>query len=183
MTVCLGFAYLDGYLKCNHFMDPREDGGTLQSLTCSLLGSVMAAGVIKLGTDRKQCVDDQQTDQARTVLCIACKQCFRWQSDRARHKCMVDKQWPVREQPGQVQCHSCECWFRSKGGLAVHKCRMNNPLTQTSFDVDLKQHKCLSERAKPISEQCEAVQGVHCQRWIKSAGGLAVHQRKCNSSA
>ena len=29
ITVCLGFACLDGYLKCDHFMDPREDGGTL----------------------------------------------------------------------------------------------------------------------------------------------------------
>ena len=63
-----------------------------------------------------QCVDDQQTDQARTVLCIICKCCFRRQSDRARHKCIVDKQQPIREQPGAVQCQNCECWFRSKGG-------------------------------------------------------------------
>ena len=45
---------------------------------------------------------------------------------------------------------------------------------------DLKCHKCLSGRAKPISEQRGAVQCEHCQRWMKSAGGLAVHQKKCN---
>ena len=76
---------------------------------------------------------------------------------------------------------------------------MTDPLTQISFNAeqpivcndcgrsfrrsgDIKRHKCLSERAKPISEQSGAVQCVYCQKWMRSAGGLAVHQRKCNSS-
>ena len=45
---------------------------------------------------------------------------------------------------------------------------------------DLKRHKCLDERAKPICEQRGAVQCQHCQRWLRSAGGLAIHQRTCN---
>ena len=44
---------------------------------------------------------------------------------------------------------------------------------------DLKRHKCLDERARPICEQRGAVQCQHCQRWMRSAGGLAIHQCTC----
>ena len=42
---------------------------------------------------------------------------------------------------------------------------------------DLKRHKCLSEREKPVKEQQGAAQCAVCQRWFRSAGGLAVHER------
>ena len=40
----------------------------------------------------------------------------------ARHKCIAERQKPVREQRGAVQCERCGRWFRSRGGLAVHAC-------------------------------------------------------------
>ena len=69
---------------------------------------------------------------------------------------------------------------RSAGGLAVHECRMSDPPSQTNLVTeqlvickdcnrsfrrpgDLKRHKCLSERANLVSEQCGAVQCEHCQ--------------------
>ena len=39
-----------------------------------------------------------------------------------RHKCIVERQLPLCEQPGSVQCAKCHRWLRSRGGLAVHKC-------------------------------------------------------------
>ena len=89
----------------------------------------------------------------------------------------------------------CERWFRSKGGLAVHRCGMNEQSTQAvpgqpiscsvfdrtfSRSGDLKRHKCLDERAKPICEQRGAFHCQHCKRWLRSAGGLAIHQWTCN---
>ena len=46
---------------------------------------------------------------------------------------------------------------------------------------DLKRHKCLDERAESICKQRGAVQCQHFQCWMRSAGGLAIHQRKCYS--
>ena len=47
---CLPRVCLD--LKCDHFMDPREDGGMCWSQICSLLASVMAASM--MARNRKQ---------------------------------------------------------------------------------------------------------------------------------
>ena len=41
-------------------------------------------------------------------------------------------------------------------------------------ESDKKRHKCLSERQKPVSQQQGAIQCLHCRRWFKSKGGLAV---------
>ena len=41
--------------------------------------------------------------------------------------------------------------------------------------VDYARHKCLAERAKPISEQRGSCQRGRCGRWLKSCGGMAVH--------
>ncbi len=99
-----------------------------------------------------------------------------------------------------VQCKDCERWFRSKGGLAVHTCRREEDdeseeqLTiAAAVDVicsvcgrnfawpgDLKRHKCLQERQKPVKDQQGAVQCGVCQRWLRSAGGFAVHRRTHN---
>ena len=146
-----------------------------------------------------QCTDDQQGyPQVKAVICAPCGRSFRRESDKARHKCVAERERPIKEQPGAVQCQRCECWFRSAGGLAVHKCSALEQSAQASNAVsgqlflcsvchrtfrrsgDLKRHKCLDERAKTICEQRGAVQCQHCQRWMRSAGGLAVHQRKCN---
>ena len=41
---------------------------------------------------------------------------------------------------------------------------------------DLKRHKCLAERAKPVEEQSCAVECEVCKRWFRSRGGLALHK-------
>ena len=41
---------------------------------------------------------------------------------------------------------------------------------------DLKRHKCLIERAKPIEQQQDAVQRGGCHNWFHSKGSLAVHK-------
>ena len=104
----------------------------------------------------------------------------------------------MREQAGAVQCGSCERWFRSRDGLAVHLCRRDQ-LEEESAQTggmrsdeqivcrvcgrafrrqgDLKRHKCLSERKKPVEEQQGAAQCAVCRRWFRSACDLAVHKR------
>ena len=39
-----------------------------------------------------------------------------------QHKCIVECQLPLCEQPDTVQCANCHWWLKSRGGLAVHKC-------------------------------------------------------------
>ena len=137
--------------------------------------------------------------QTQTVQCAICQRYLRTEGGKAHNKCTAERQLPIEEQSGAAQCLRCECWFRSRGGLAVHKCETNDNSTRASIPPeqsvlcndcgrsfkrpgDLKRHKCLTERAKPISEQCGAVQCQQCHRWMKSAGGLKVHLRKCTPS-
>ena len=134
----------------------------------------------------------------RNVICMECGQAFRRESDRARHRCRSEREKPMREQAGAVQCGSCERWFRSRGGLAVRQCRRDQVEedsaqtggTRSDEQIvcrvcgrafrrqgDLKRHKCLSEREKPVEEQQGAAQCAVCWRWFQSANGLAVHKR------
>ena len=43
-------------------------------------------------------------------------------------------------------------------------------------ESDLKRHKCLIERSKPVQQQQGSVQCRTCERWFHSKGGLAVHR-------
>ena len=43
---------------------------------------------------------------------------------------------------------------------------------------DLKRHKCLIERAKPIEQQKDVVQCGGCQKWFLSKGDLGMHSVK-----
>ena len=145
-----------------------------------------------------QCLAVQQDcTQVKDVICALCGRSFRRECDKARHKCIAERERPIEEQSGAVQCPRCERWFYSAGGLAVHRCSMLERPPQATNTVsyhpilcsvcdrtfsrpgDLKRHKCLDERARPICEQRGAVQCQHCQCWMRSAGGLAIHQRKC----
>ena len=45
-------------------------------------------------------------------------------------------------------------------------------------ESDMKSHKCLAERRKPVHEQRGAVQCLTCEKWFKSHGGFTVHS--CN---
>lgn len=57
------------------------------------------------------------------VLCETCGRSFRRESDKKRHKCILERLQPLREQRGAVHCTSCGRWFRSRGGYTVHTCR------------------------------------------------------------
>ena len=59
---------------------------------------------------------------ARDVVCEVCSRRFRRESDKARHKCIEERQKPIDQQQGAAQCQQCHRWFRSRGGLAVHRC-------------------------------------------------------------
>ena len=57
------------------------------------------------------------------VSCEICSRCFRRESDKKRHKCLVERSKPVHLQKGAIMCMICNKWFKSKGGLTVHTCR------------------------------------------------------------
>ena len=42
---------------------------------------------------------------------------------------------------------------------------------------DLKTHKCLLERSKPVEQQKGSVQCTQCHRWVRRAGGLGVRKK------
>ena len=58
----------------------------------------------------------------------------------------------------QVQCPVCLRTFRRKS--------------------DMKRHKCMTERRKPVHEQQGAVQCPTCRKWLRSRGGFTVHSCK-----
>ena len=63
-----------------------------------------------------------------------------------------------RQADNWVQCPECSRTFRRES--------------------DMKRHKCLVERRKPIHEQRGAAQCSTCKKWFKSRGGFTVHS--CN---
>ena len=157
------------------------------------------------GLQQFQQVQHHHMQSTKDVLCVDCGRTFRRQCDKARHKCIGERQRPVCEQRGAVQCHNCSRWFRSMGGLKVHRCNTissqlptNSTSTrrqtrqQLSRDLrceycdrvfsrpgDKKRHKCLAERSKPVQEQAGSVVCSRCSKWFLSRGGLAVH--KCGT--
>ena len=65
----------------------------------------------------------RQQRSSRTIECNICGRFFHREVDKARHKCLNERQKPVCQQQGSVQCGSCGRWFRSRGGLTVHRCQ------------------------------------------------------------
>ena len=76
----------------------------------------------------EEAVSQQQSQRTSSrnsvgqVVCESCRRNFRRESDKARHKCLSEREKPVCEQRGAVRCQRCNRWFRSRGGLAVHRC-------------------------------------------------------------
>ena len=64
------------------------------------------------------------------VLCEGCGRSFRRPGDKARHKCIDERQKPVHEQRGAVQCSTCSPWFRSRGGWSKHRCKTTDTRNQ-----------------------------------------------------
>jgi hypothetical protein len=63
---------------------------------------------------------------------------------------------------GRVECRECSRTFSRQG--------------------DLKRHRCLHERRKPVQEQRGSVQCKECLRWFKSAGGLSMHRKRIHTN-
>ena len=132
-------------------------------------------------------IENQQVNETRpgaekNGVCVESGRCFRRESDKACHKCVDERKKPVKEQVGAVQCDNCGIWFKSTGGLKVHSCRRQEEAeyvlersrgtTTTSQEQvvcrecwkifrregDLKRHKCLQERSKPVEQQSSSVQ-------------------------
>ena len=61
-----------------------------------------------------------------------------------------------RDNAQEVECDVCSRKFRRES--------------------DMKRHKCLDERSKPLCEQKGSTQCQTCNKWFKSRGGLAVHK-------
>ena len=53
------------------------------------------------------------------VLCEECGRSFHRAGDKARHKCIAERQKPCHEQRGAVQCSTCSRWFRSQGAVST----------------------------------------------------------------
>ena len=56
------------------------------------------------------------------MLCDVCGRRFRGESDKAHHKCTIERRRPVCKQ-GAVQSEACRWWFHSRGELVVHRWR------------------------------------------------------------
>ena len=83
-------------------------------------------------TYRQVCADITTSDQHREqamhqVQCPQCQRTFHRESDRKRHKCLIERTKPVSEQQGAVQCPTCRRWFLSRGSYTVHTCRSDAP--------------------------------------------------------
>ena len=155
-------------------------------------------------SEHQQAQEARRLEAEQKVVCTECGRCFRRESDKARHKCIAERRRKlVREQADAVQCEICERWFRSRGGVAVHRCRRPEespdsgggtaaaPQGQVvcrecgrtiSRQGDLKRHKCLLERSRPVEEQRGSVQCTLCHRWFRSAGSLGVHKRRLHAA-
>ena len=78
-----------------------------------------------LHTYNQQQQTQRRSDTVKDVLCTKCGKHFQRESDKACHKCIDERNKPVREQKGAINCETCDSWFRSRGGKAVHKCNQD----------------------------------------------------------
>ena len=75
--------------------------------------------------------------------------------------------------------HAMGCRYIQRANSSSHsRMATNQPSmcgvrrVQFRRESDKKRHKCAMERAKPVQEQCGAMQCMTCQRWFRSRGGL-----------
>ena len=81
-----------------------------------------------------------------------------WNTYREACTDITHREQHTRQADNWVQCLECSRTFRRES--------------------DMKRHKCLAERCKPVHEQCGAVQCSNCEKWFKSCGSFTVHS--CN---
>ena len=74
---------------------------------------------------------------------------------REAHAYITHTEQHRRQTDNQVQCPEC--------------------LRKFHRERDMKRHKCVAERRKPVHEQQGAVQCPTCKKWFKSRGGFTVH--------
>ena len=97
------------------------------------------------------------------VTCYTCDRQFAHPSDRARHKCRVERAKPVAEQKGACQCGECGRWLRSRGGLKRHKCTYSQPAVGAPLPLPASPPCCV--------DHCQAC--YHCFAYTR---GRARHR-------
>ena len=81
------------------------------------------------GADNFQIQQQRNKLAPKEIECTECRRFFRRESDKARHKCIAEREKHVSEQMGAVQCQKCRRWLRSRGGLTVHRCTVRHTST------------------------------------------------------
>ena len=138
----------------------------------------------------------------KSVLCSSCNRAFSRPQDKARHKCLAERQLPVHQQRGSAQCVSCCRWFRSKGGLAVHRCQPALPehadtaltasLASCCFQHCQRCNRCFKSRAGFNRHNCNRGKRLaaadreslplicmHCPKRFRRQQDLTRHQKSC----
>ena len=130
--------------------------------------------------------DNSLCEQRGAVQCSVCDRWFMSIGGLTVHHCgkqldtsSVDDSTTtiqLRRRPGPVVAVIAQ--RPSSQGVLCTECgrRFSRP-------GDLKRHKCLLERAKPVAQQQDAVQCGGCQKWFHSKGGLAVHKCEGDDSS
>ena len=116
------------------------------------------------------------------VQCDECKRMFRREADKARHKCVAERQKPISEQRGAIQCTTCQRWFKSKGGMAVHRCC---PVPSSNYDIGpgpvCRPDSRNRRGARPVTQQDPSLPPPHvqcqqCERWFRRPSDRARHK-------
>ena len=108
--------------------------------------------------------------------------------EEAQHR----KHWYVgiQERGWYEEAQYRKHWYVTcNGGLSRHQHDQQRRREMAPCDVkcsvcgrcfrresDKARHKCTAERQRPVQEQEGAVECMMCGRWLRSRGGLAVHQ-------
>ena len=122
-------------------------------------------------------------EQKGAVRCDVCGRWFRSRGGLAVHRC-------VREEVAGGQDSSSDT-SAGAGAQQVQSGQDERPDRNTGVQCgecgrsfhrpgDMKRHKCVAERARPVEKQRGAVQCSVCRKWFRSKGGHAVH--RCRST-
>ena len=84
------------------------------------------------------------------------------------------------------------CWYDLANRSRYHACLESSQVSSGKVDLqtvvcpeclrgfrrisDLKRHKCIAEREKPIHEQKGAIECQTCKKCFQSKGGYAIHK-------
>ena len=80
-----------------------EDATLSRAGWCSIYRLAMKAEAMS----QQQSQRTSSRNSIGQIVCESCRCNFRRESDKARHKCLSEREKPVCEQRGAVQCQKC----------------------------------------------------------------------------